>query len=177
VLAHGRTSTGPDQQTARAEEFAVLAHALSALEALIERVDSLSIDSKSEAFHDLIGRLQSTEGPRAICIFVGTAATGAYLHSALLEGGRATLLITEEERTPRASIKHLSAQKGVLLVVDEALPAYDLRAFRRGVHYDLPADDQGWMDRFARLGVLDHEGDVMTYALVEAGRAARLIAD
>lgn len=173
TLAHKRTSGHEPAAAEQAQQLPALVDALTVLLQLADDADALSTDSKTQIFQELIERLQEDPQSGPVVVFVRVAATAAYLHSVLAHAGRPALVATGEEWTPTDAVQQVVANRGVLLVVDEALPAYDLRAFDTGVHYDLPAADaHGWRDRFARLGWLDNPDEVTTYALVDAERAA-----
>ncbi len=169
VLAHSQTPPPEKGPSGGAEEMKVMVRALGELEVLVDRLDALSSDSKTQRFDELLAYLR-TEAPQGpACVFVSSVATGTYLESRLAESGGTVLLLSGEGGTVKSEIERIAAENGTVIVLDQALSVYDLRSFKVGIHYDIPASEEGWQERFGRLGWLEHPDEVRTWALVEEG--------
>ena len=168
VLAH--RATGGDE--ARHDEFARLSLELRELERVVDVLDELSPDTKAQAFLALARKLLQTSSAnqRGICVVVALATTAMYLRSALSDSGMRSTVVASEKRIPASIVSDVSEGPGFLLIVDDALPGYDLREFRIAVHYDLPEDSHGWDERFARIGASVGRSRARSFVILDEER-------
>jgi hypothetical protein len=139
---------------------------------VLDRVDEISIDSKFNAFWELLNRLVQTEsGSKRICILTDYTATLFYLSAAIESSGMHSLLlqsaitVEDDERT----LTSFANGDGILVATRTALAdgvawgmATDL------VFYDVPRSRAALKEVLALFDPFDRRSQLSVHVLLPA---------
>jgi superfamily II DNA or RNA helicase len=116
--------------------------AVTALTALLERIDSLRSDAKREALESLLRHLErnADSKPKHLAIFCSSRVTASYVQSVIAQFEKMSWLLTADNQPEgiRTILDGFQTQGGILVTTGVALTGIDLRYVEVFIHYDAP---------------------------------------
>lgn len=128
--------------------------ALVALGAVLDQMESVHKDTKRESLEVLLTQLETSQRPNSnhVCVFCSSKATAYYLHTAIIDRGTKSWLVTSDTSPDQIGkeLDGFEAAGGVLICTAAMMQGFDFGYVQTFIHYDAPVNAAEMLVRTSR---------------------------